>query len=102
MRNIEFVSYNGRGPVYCFGTLVLSIDGVEHSFGYAIYLTSLPNFDEDWMLLDDDPDTTWKVRSYREHQIGTNEDIEFTDEEIEYIEQLVNDNVPAYHCGGCS
>lgn len=31
MRNINFISYDGKWPCLCLGTLVLEIDGVEHS-----------------------------------------------------------------------
>ena len=30
---VEFVSYSGEYPSLCMGVLVLSVDGVEHSFG---------------------------------------------------------------------
>jgi len=32
--HVKFISYDGAYPVYCFGTLTLSIDGEEVTFGW--------------------------------------------------------------------
>lgn len=33
-QHVEFVSYTGKYPNLCSGTLILKIDGEEHRFGY--------------------------------------------------------------------
>ena len=32
MKTVKFISYDGRWPSYCHGTLILEINGVEYKF----------------------------------------------------------------------
>ena len=63
MEHVKFVSYDGKYPNLCTGTLVLNIDGTDYSFGF----TTVPgmskcdfpmfwhsggsvSFDNDWVV----------------------------------------------------
>lgn len=35
MEHVKFVSYDGKWPNLCTGTLVLNIDGTDYSFGFT-------------------------------------------------------------------
>ena len=35
MEHVKFVSYDGKWPNLCTGTLVLNIDGKDYSFGFT-------------------------------------------------------------------
>lgn len=107
MRNIEFVKYDGAFPIYCMGNLTISVDGVSYTFRHAISISSCPNFDGDYNLLRDDEDTHWIINDYflddiPNYVISDKKNISFSLEEVEYIEQLINDNISCWHCGGCS
>lgn len=86
---VEFVSYDGRYPNLCSGTLVLKIDGVERVMpSYCMHSGGSVTFDNNWT----------------EH-VGTglwSVDVpdDLSDLESE-IEACVNDNVPYGCCGGC-
>ena len=88
---IEFISYDGKWPCLCFGTLKIRVDGTEYSLknvlvsGGSTYFTD--NYSEshvetgDWSVdLDDYPE----LMKYEK---------EITD--------LVNENVELGCCGGC-
>ena len=92
MSDIKFVSYDGKYPTLCKGTLTISIDGDEISeFNCLI--------------------SGGYIRSYREEDIvkgkwSINWDkafnfMFFSDEEKKLITDLVNANVPFGCCGGC-
>lgn len=95
MRNIEFVSYDGKWPCLCLGTLVLEIDGVKHSLKGGLCSGG----------------TCWIDDDYNEHVTEGEWDIDFdyedwlalnlTDEEKQYIVRLFNENVENGCCGGC-
>ncbi len=95
-RHVEFVSYDGRFPNLCRGTLVLRIDGREVSFDYLsrndfwesggdVYFT------EDWE--DVVMQGEWELR------------LEWVpDEYREYAQEMIdvfNANVEFGCCGGC-
>ena len=35
MKNVEFISYSGRWPALCSGTLCMEVAGKIHTFGYG-------------------------------------------------------------------
>lgn len=92
IRNIEFVSYDGKFPCLCGGKLTLKVNGDEQTFEYCLCsggtcFCSLDGENDivtegDWTLKED------KFSG-------------FSDEEIRVITKLVNDNVPHGCCGGC-
>lgn len=95
MREIEFVSYTGKYPCLCMGTLTLKIDGKEMSFKGEFYSGGNCYFDEDW-----DEHVTegeWEIDfDYPEWEA-----LNLTDEEKQYIVRLFDMNVERGCCGGC-
>ena len=95
MRDIEFVSYTGKYPCLCMGTLTLKIDGKEMSFKGGFHSGGTCYFDGDW-----DEHVTegnWEIDfDYPEW-----EELNLTDEEKEEITFLFNVNVEHGCCGGC-
>ncbi len=104
MNHVKFVSYDGKWPNLCSGTLVLNIDGTDYSFGYTGLFTKTKcdfpmfwhsggsvTFDEDW-----NGNVTpgcWRIDS-----LDLPEQFrKYTDE----INRVFNDNVPHGCCGGC-
>ena len=89
MAKIEFVSYDGKFPNRCSGTLVLRIDGVERNLGkYCMQTGGRASFDKNgdehvesgpWTV--DVPDDLLSIK--------------------EEIEECVNANVRPGCCGGC-
>lgn len=90
MRNIEFVSYDGKYPNLCGGTLTLRVDG-------EIF--------ETWYCLESGGD--WEVDGFEEHVFKGPWSLNrwkfdgFSSEELKEIERLVNKNVEWGCCGGC-
>lgn len=95
MRNIEFVSYDGKWPCLCLGTLVLEIDGVEHSLkgGLCSGGTCWIDYDYDAHVTEGE----WDINFDYEDWLALN----LTDEEKQYIVCLFNENVENGCCGGC-
>ena len=92
MANIKFVSYDGRYPHLCSGTLVLNIDGEDVVFpcdclcsgGYII-------FDNDWNA--DVVCGPWDIYT---------DLIPFDYRHLKNeILEVINNNVPWGCCGGC-
>lgn len=86
---IEFVSYDGKYPSLCDGTLVLRIDGKEVVFPeFCMKSGGSVWFDDDW---DDHVECgEWSVAVPEEYA-----------ELAVEIEKCVNENVPCGCCGGC-
>ena len=89
---VEFVSYDGRYPNLCSGTLIIKVDGKTYSFEDAMrsggYICGGPHTDWDmWAEYGD-----WQI-DLREHP-----ELEPYKEEIE---KVVNENVEQGCCGGC-
>lgn len=86
---IEFVSYDGRFPNLCSGTLVLKIDGVERVLPkHCMSSGGSVSFDSNWC----------------EHVESGAWSVGVPDDLIDYkqeIEDCVNANVPFGCCGGC-
>ena len=95
--NVEFISYTGKYPCLCSGTLTLKIDGVEVKFGYTHNgEADYPPFWESGGGLDEDYcpyENKWEIdvsrlpEQYRKHA-----------GEIDYV---FNENVEHGCCGGC-
>lgn len=88
---VKFISYDGKYPNLCRGTLVIEVNGKRYELKYVIQSGGQVTFDEDWSAdivsgewyidSDDLPD---ELKPYREE-----------------IEEVVNDNIPYGCCGGC-
>lgn len=95
MREIKFVSYDGKYPNLCSGTLVLNVDGEEYSWKYCLDSGGRIEHDENWnMNIITGP---WEVN----FDYDNTHHLNFTPEEIGYITYLVNKNVEPGCCGGC-
>ena len=88
VRMVKFVSYDGRYPNLCSGTLVLEVDGKKRELSHVLCSGGSAGFDGNWNeFVTSGP---WSV--------NLPEDLEPYRKEIE---ELVNDEVPQGCCGGC-
>lgn len=94
---IEFVSYDGRYPALCCGTLVLSIEGVHVSFRNALRSGGTYWFDEDG----DEHTKTGPWVFDPEFAEIDGPHFALSAEDVERITALVNKHVPYGCCGGC-
>lgn len=88
---VEFISYSGKWPCLCSGTLILKIDGKRVEFRNALLSNGSVWFDDDWTAHVEEG--FWSVSSY-----------DLTEEYLPYLEEIekvVNENVPYGCCGGC-
>ena len=87
---VEFVSYDGKYPCLCYGTLIIKVDGKIYSFNDAMISGGHICKDEEWeMWAEQGP---WKL-NLEEHP-----ELEPYEEEIT---RVVNENVEPGCCGGC-
>lgn len=90
---VKFISYDGKAPTLCSGTLTIEVAGVEfvlppHTFESGGSVT----FDDDWEeTITEGP---WKIADFAEFP----EELEPFKEKIL---ELVNENVEHGCCGGC-
>lgn len=88
---IKFVSYDGRYPNLCSGTLVLHKGDNEYSIKRGLMSGGRCWFDNDWEAYTEQGDWELDISS-------------FPDELKPYakeITRLVNENIPRGCCGGC-
>lgn len=89
MRNIEFVSYDGKYPNLCSGTLKLRVDGKIWQKSHCLISGGRCSWEDE----DQNIRGPWDISSYDFN--------DFTVEEQVEIQRLVNDNVEWGCCGGC-
>ena len=96
MRKIEFVSYDGKYPNLCSGVLTLKVDGEEYSWNHCLGSGGRIEHDGNWndIQIHTGP---WEVHLDYDDLHHLN----FTEEEINLITDLVNENVEPGCCGGC-
>ena len=87
---VEFVSYDGKYPCLCMGTLTIRVDGKTYKFEHAMISGGHICRDDAWNMEAEEGD--WEV-NLREHP-----ELEPYKEEIT---RLVNENVEHGCCGGC-
>ena len=89
---VEFVSYDGKWPCLCSGTLIIKVDGKTYSFNHAMISGGciMGGPSTDWDMWSEEGD--WKI-DLEEHP-----ELEQYKEEIE---KVVNENVEHGCCGGC-
>ena len=89
---VEFVSYDGKWPCLCSGTLIIKVDGKTYSFKNAMIsggcICGGPH--TDWDMWSEQGD--WKIN------LDEHPELEPYKEEIT---RVVNDNVEQGCCGGC-
>lgn len=93
MRDIEFLSYDGREPHLCGGELILLIDGKMVSCGRCLSSGGSVTVDKKWRFTITKGD--WYV------DFDDLQHLNLTDNEKRLITALVNENVPQGCCGGC-
>ncbi|MCM1166619.1 MAG: hypothetical protein NC299_14720 [Lachnospiraceae bacterium] len=99
---IEFVSFTGKYPRLCLGTLMLRIDGRETTFGCLKCLKDAADYENFWesggrfVHLDGEDCVThgnWRVVEERLP--------DFLKPHAAELAGIMNQNVPRGHCGGC-
>lgn len=87
---IEFVSYDGKWPCLCYGTLIIKVNGKTYSFNDAMISGGRICKDEEWNM--------WSEQGPWELNLEEYPELEPYKEEIT---EIVNDNVSWGCCGGC-
>lgn len=98
MKNINFISYTGKYPALCYGTLTVEIDGKKTIFGfekeYPRFWASggSVSFDNEWneTILQGD----WEL-------LYDKNDFPFDKETMQQLINVMNENVNCGCCGGC-
>ena len=104
MEHVKFVSYDGKRPNLCTGTLVLNINGTDYSFGFTtvpgMSKCDFPMFWHSGGRVSFDNDWNANVTSGR-WQIASLDLPKQFREYADEIDEVFNDNVPYGCCGGC-
>ena len=87
---VEFVSYDGKWPCLCFGTLIIKVDGKTYSFKNAMMSGGCICNDGEWNM--------WAEQGDWEISLEEFPELEPYKEEIT---RVVNENVEQGCCGGC-
>lgn len=96
--HVKFISYTGRYPNLCSGTLTLEIDGVKYTFGGS-YKEPKADFDKFWCS---GGGITRDYENYSgEWQINVNNLPEQFHKYAREIDDVFNNNVEWGCCGGC-
>lgn len=93
--NVEFISYDGKYPNLCSGTLALRIEGKVVRFGWDKPLGYF------WSS---GGDCGYKPESYVDYGKWIINEDELPDEYKKYVDEIdkvFNNNVPHGCCGGC-
>lgn len=103
VKTIKFVSYDGAYPNLCSGTITLDVDGTTVELRHMLCSTGSVSWEGvgevttgPWHLYRPDEEN---AEFYDYHVIP--KDIRFTKNELDYIEDLANENIPYGCCGGC-
>lgn len=89
---VKFISYDGKAPTLCSGTLEIEVAGVQFKLENVLESGGSVTFDEEWEeTITEGP---WKIADYAEFP----EELEPFKEKIL---ELVNENVEHGCCGGC-
>lgn len=87
---VEFVSYDGKYPCLCMGTLTIKVDGKIYMFYHAMVSRGHVCRDDDWNMWAEEGD--WEVNLYEHPELEPYK---------EEITRVVNENVEHGCCGGC-
>lgn len=85
---VKFVSYDGKYPNFCSGTLILEVDGKKRALSHVLCSGGSAGVDEN----------LHGFVTYGPWSVDLPADLEPYRKEIE---ELVNDEVPHGCCGGC-
>lgn len=89
---VKFISYDGKAPTLCSGTLVIEVAGVQFKLKDVLESGGSVTFDEEWE--DTITEGPWEIADYAKFP----EELEPFKEKIL---ELVNENVEHGCCGGC-
>lgn len=88
---LKFISYDGKYPNLCSGTLVMELDGKKVHFpSYCLSSGGSVTFDSDWC--EHVTQGKWTIKEFPDN---------FPEELKKYATKLVNRNVEYGCCGGC-
>lgn len=87
---VKFISYDGKYPCLCSGTLRIEVNGKHYSFRNAMISGGCVMHNEEWDMWAEQDD--WEV------DLSEHPELESYKEEIT---RIVNENVPHGCCGGC-
>ena len=90
MTKIEFVSYDGKYPCLCMGTLKIKVNRKLYSFNHAMISGGY--------ICKDDDCNMWATQGDWEVDLSEHSELEPYKEEIA---RIVNENVEYGCCGGC-
>lgn len=87
---VEFVSYDGKWPCLCMGTLTIRVNDKTYRFNHAMVSGGGICCGTDWNM--------WSVHGDWKINLEEHPELEpYKDE----IERVVNENVEQGCCGGC-
>ena len=89
---IKFVSYDGRWPTLCFGTLTVEKDGKQYSMRHVLESGGSCGFNKGYS------ESYIKKGEWSIVETRLPEELQDDVEELTY---LVNKNIPYGCCGGC-
>ncbi len=87
---VEFVSYDGKYPCLCMGTLIIKVNGKNYSLKHAMISGGGIFHDKDWNMWAEHGDWNVDLDEYPELETYREE-----------IVRVVNENVKHGCCGGC-
>ena len=87
---VEFVSYDGKYPCLCMGTLIIKVDDKTYSLNHAMISGGSICRNESWDMWAEHGDWEVDLEEYPELEPYKKE-----------IARVVNENVRQGCCGGC-
>ena len=87
---VEFISYDGKYPCLCMGTLTIKVNGKTYWLNNKMISGGCIRRDGDWNMWSEYGDWEIDLEKYPELEPYKEE-----------ITQVVNDNVEQGCCGGC-
>lgn len=87
---VEFISYDGKYPCLCMGTLTIRVNGKTYRLNNKMISGGCIMRDGDWNMWSEHGDWEIDLKKYPELEPYKEE-----------IKQVVNDNVEQGCCGGC-
>jgi len=91
VNRLEFISYDGKYPNLCGGTLIIKVDGNEMVFpSYCLSSGGNVSFDDDWN--EEVTQGEWTISDFPK---------DFPKELVSEANDLVNENIEQGCCGGC-
>ena len=87
---VEFISYDGKYPCLCMGTLTIKVNGKTYWLNNKMISGGCIMMDGDWNMWSEYGDWEIDLEKYPELEPYKEE-----------ITQVVNDNVEQGCCGGC-